>query len=176
MRNYSNKVITRKGADMVGIIYYSKNGNTKILAELLEEKYQGRIVELKETCKRRGFIGFMKSGYQATRRKQSKLIGTPWAKIGEFDMLYLCSPIWAGKITPAVNTFLANADLNGKEVVLFTIMADPNLKDVEKEHGYVKQLIEEKGGKVVKCIGLNGAGPSEQAEKMHIKRQFDTCL
>lgn len=161
---------------MIGIVYYSKNGNTKILAELLAQKYDGKIITLEEKGKRNGLFGFIKSGFQAATRKQSRLIGTPWDCIAEFDKLYLCTPIWAGNITPAMNTFMANASLANKEVTIVTVMADPKLNGVEKAHGYLSDLVKEKGGIVLKCIGLNGTSPYKQGEKNHIKRQFDTCL
>jgi len=161
---------------MVGIVYYSKNGNTEILAELIKEKYDGKIVKLEEKGKRRGPFGFIRSGYQASTRKQSKLVNTPWDEIHEFDKLYLCTPIWAGNPTPAMNTFMAYADLTNKEVVIATLMADPKLNGIEKAHGYLSDLVKEKGGTVVKCVGLNGTSPSQKGEKNHIKRQFDTCL
>ena len=161
---------------MTGIVYYSKNGNTKILAELLAEKYDGKIINLEEKEKRKGILGFLKSGFQASKRKQSKLINTPWDEISNFDKLYICTPIWAGNITPAMNTFMANADLTNKEIIIVTVMADPKLNGVEKSHKYLSDLVAEKGGSVIKCIGLNGTSPFQQGEKNRIKRQFDTCL
>lgn len=161
---------------MIGIVYYSKNGNTEIAAELLAEKYQGRIFILEEKCRRRGLFGFIKSGFQAVTKKQSTLLNTPWNELKEYDKLYLCTPIWAGSITPAMNTFIANADLTDKEITIVTVQADPQLQGVEKAHDYLSGLVKEKGGKVIKCVGLSGSSPFEQGDKNNIKRQFDTCL
>ncbi|MEX1375966.1 MAG: hypothetical protein AB1Z23_00695 [Eubacteriales bacterium] len=161
---------------MLGIVYYSKNGNTEILAELIEEKYNGRLIKLEEKTKRRGLIGFLKSGYQASSGKQSKLINTPWEDIKDCSELYLCTPIWAGKTTPAMNTFLANADFKNKEVIIVTVMADPKLGGASRVHESMKEIVEGKGGSVIKCVGFNGTSPFEKGEKNHIKRQFDTCL
>jgi len=161
---------------MTGIVFYSKNGNTEIVAELLNEKYDGMIIKLEETCKRRGFFGFLKSGFQAVRKKQSKLVGEPWSKAADCSKLYLCTPIWAGNAVPAMNTFLANTDFSGKEVTIVTVMADPKLEGAQKVHEYLSQIVKEKGGSVEKCIGINGSSPFEKGDKNHIKRQFDTCL
>ena len=161
---------------MIGIVYYSKNSNTEILAKLLEEKYKGKLIKLEEQTKRRGFFGFIKSGYQASTGRQSKLINKPWEDIEDCGELYLCTPIWAGKTTPAMNKFLANAEFENKDVIIVTMMADPKLNGASNVHEHMKAIVEEKGGKVSKCIGLNGTSPFEQGEKNHIKRQFDTCL
>ncbi len=159
---------------MTGIVFYSKNNNTKTLAELLAEKYEGRIIELKEEQKRNGLFGFLKSGFQASKRIQSKLINTPWDEITDCKKLYLCSPIWAGKTTPAMNTFIANADLNNKGIVLVNIMADPDFKGLETEQEYISDIITKKGGTVEKSVAINGASPFQQCDKLHIKRQFNT--
>jgi len=161
---------------MIGIVYYSKNGNTEIAAELLAEKHKGRMFILEEKGRRKGLFGFLKSGFQAASKKQSVLLNAPWNELEGYDKLFLCTPIWAGNPTPAMNTFLANADLTGKEITIVTVMADPQLNGVEKAHSYLSELVKEKGGTVVKCVGLNGTSPFGKGERNHIKRQFDTCL
>lgn len=161
---------------MIGIVYYSKNGNTEIAAELLAQKYKGRIFILEEKYRRKGLFGFIKSGFQAATKKQSVLLNTPWNELKEYDRLYLCTPIWAGSITPAMNTFVANSDLTDKEITIVTVMADPKLKGVEKAHEYLSDLVKKKGGTVVKCVGLSGSSPFNHGDKNNIKRQFDTCL
>lgn len=161
---------------MIGIVYYSKNQNTEIVAEMLAEKYKGRIFVLEEIGNRKGLFGFIKSGFQAATGKQSKLSNSPWKELDGFDKLYLCTPVWAGNITPAMNTFMANADLTGKEITIVTVMADPDLRNIDKTHKCFSDLVVKKGGTVSKCIGLNGSSPFKQGDKVHIKRQFDTCL
>ena len=161
---------------MIGIVYYSKNGNSRIVAELLKEKYDGKIIELEEKHKRTGLFGFLKSGLQAVRKSKSELLGEPWNEISDFDTIYLCTPIWAGSLTPAMNTFIDKADLKGKDIIIVTVMADPKLKGVETPQQYLSGLAAQKGGNVIKCIALNGSSPFKPAEKTHIKRQFDTCL
>ena len=161
---------------MTGIVYYSKNGNTQIVAELLKEKYQGTVIKLDEICKRKGFFGFLKSGFQAVRKKQSKLIGEPWNEAKQYKKLYLCTPVWAGSCVPAMNTFMANANFIGKEIIIVTVMADPKLEGAGKVYDYMTQIIKAKGGSVTKSVALNGSSPFEKGEINHIKRQFDTCL
>lgn len=161
---------------MIAIVYYSKNGNTEIVAKLLEEKYKGKLIYLEEKGKRKGLFGFLKSGFQASTHKQSRLVGAPWDDAKQYDKLYLCTPIWAGNPTPAMNTFIANSNFDSKEVTIVTVMADPKLNGVEKAHKAMSDLITQKGGMVLKCVGISGTSPFEMGEKNHIKRQFDTCL
>lgn len=161
---------------MIGIVYYSKNGNTEIVAELLAEKYHGRVFVLEEKCRRKGLFGFIKSGFQALAKKQSVLLNTPWKELKDYDILYLCTPIWAGNITPAMNTFMANADLTDMEITIVTVQADTQLERSERAQNYLTELVKKKGGIVKKCIGLSGSSPFEKGDRNNIKRQFDTCL
>ena len=89
-------------------------------------------VKLQETKKRKGIIGFIKSGYQAASKKCSELIGEPWEEIKDCDEIYLCTPVWAGSSTPAMNTFMSKADFTDKNVNIATVMADPQLNGAQK--------------------------------------------
>ncbi|MBN2879493.1 MAG: NAD(P)H-dependent oxidoreductase [Clostridia bacterium] len=161
---------------MQGIVYYSKNGNTEILAELIAEKLGAKLIKLEETKKRRGIIGFIKSGYQAVNKKCSELIGTPWEEIKECDEIYLCTPVWAGSSTPAMNTFMEKADLKGKTVNIATVMADTKLEGAQRVHEYMKSVLNEKGAAVKNCIALSGTSPLKQGERQHIQAQFEKLV
>lgn len=161
---------------MTGIIYYSKDGSTEILANLLREKYKAKVIRLVESTNRKGIFGFIKSGFQAVKKMQSKLVDAPWEKIKDWDTLYLCTPIWASNGTPAMNTFLANANLKGKNIIIVTVMADSNIAGARDCHDYLSNLVVQAGGKVEKCIGLHGASPGKCSQLGHIKKQFDAKL
>jgi len=57
----------------ISIVYFSKNGNTRLGAKYLNEKLGGNLIELKEE-KKGNFI-------QAILKKGSKLKGNPWKEI-----------------------------------------------------------------------------------------------
>lgn len=141
---------------------------------MLAEKIGAETIELSETTGRRGIFGFIKSGFQAVKKKSSELSGKPWDRAREFDTLYLMTPIWAGNGTPAMNAFLENADLNGKTVFTVTLQADPNTKGNEKVHEYLRGRIEEKGGTVEGSFALHSASrPGAFAGEEHIKNEVE---
>ena len=156
----------------IGVIYYSRDNSTKQAAEMLGEKLKAKILELKEKTSRKGIFGFLSGGFQAVRGKSSKLVDTPWDEISQFETLYLMTPVWAGKGTPAMNTFLENADLSGKKIVIVTIQADPNFGGSDKTHEYLRTRAEDKNGTVEKCYAFHGAAPGKAADVEYLRNQL----
>lgn len=50
-----------------------------------------------------------------------------------YDVIFLGTPVWNGGLPPAIHTFLAENDLNGKKVVLFGIHLGSRLGRMESE-------------------------------------------
>ncbi len=157
---------------MTGVVFFSRDGSTRVLAKLIEKDKGAELIELRDPKDRHDIIGFIKGGFQASAKRQVKLDGEPWKQAEACDLLYLCTPIWASNGTPALNTFLRQADLNGRRIVIITVMADSRLKGIEKTHAYLSSVVERKGGKVEKCIALHGAAPGKCAEEAYFKQQL----
>jgi hypothetical protein len=154
------------------IVFYSRSENTRYAAEQLAKKLDARIVELQEPGSRRGVFGFLKSGFQAATTGTAELVGEPWSDIGPYDTLFLLTPIWASNGTPAMNTFLANADLHGKRVTVVTFQADPALGGSDKVHNSIRQRVEDRGGSVDRCVALHSAPPGKFAGEEHLSAQL----
>lgn len=91
-----NKVLT---------IFYSKTGTTKKIALELKEKLQCDVEEIKELKERKGVIGFIKSAYDALTKKLTEI--APIEKDpANYDIIILSTPVWAGKMVPAVRTYI----------------------------------------------------------------------
>jgi flavodoxin len=104
----------------IGIIYYSRTGNTCHAAKLLEEKLKERNIDTKlveiEAVKKPGFF---KAGYAAFRQKELPIKNTEF-DLKEFDAILVGCPIWASRPAPLVKTFFNKAtNGKGKKVGLF---------------------------------------------------------
>lgn len=130
------------------IVFYSKDGNTKAGAVMLSEKIGAPCIELKEV-KKGNFI-------QALFKKSTQLIGNPWTEIAKYQRIYLMFPIWASNGVPAMNAFLEKAELKGKEVVIITFQQFEDLRNSDKVHQYVSDLVINNEGKVIDKIALIG--------------------
>ena len=108
------------------VVFYSNDGNTRLAAEELAKQKDAKLFELKEKKgKRKGFFGFMSSGFGASTKKKSALINHYSEETKKFDTVYIGSPVWAGNSSPAVNTYVHHADFAGKKVYLFFYLRKP---------------------------------------------------
>ena len=110
----------------VGLFYYSKSGNTKKLALMIEEKIKTNKVDIEmreiEPIKHPGFF---KGGYNAYREKMLPISNTD-LDLKEYDMLIVGTPVWAGKPAPFIQTFLNQAtNIKGKKISFFFTSGGP---------------------------------------------------
>jgi len=160
-----------------GIIYFSKGGNTKKGVELLAEQLKiSHIFPLIENKKRKGLVGFVINGYNASKKASTKIDLSFLEHLNDITYIYLMTPIWAASSTPAVNSFLDSVDLTGKVVTIITFQADPGVGSSGKAFAYLQSRIEKKGGKVDKTIALHGTSPGKYAGDKHIKTQIEKAV
>ena len=87
------------------LVYYSRTGNTRKIANTISESIECDIEEIVEKDKRKGIIGYLKSGYQASRGKAEHIEDSKY-KISNYDLLIIGTPVWAGKMSVPVRTYL----------------------------------------------------------------------
>jgi flavodoxin len=104
------------------VAYYTRTGNTKtigdaIVKELGPETDYDEIIDKK---KRSGKIGWLRSGKDAAQEKLTEI--EIQKNPGNYELILLGTPTWAGNMTPAVRTYLTNyaSDLDGKKIAFFT--------------------------------------------------------
>ena len=99
----------------IGLIYYSRTGNTKKAAEILIEKLQSHTehvesIELLHEKK----LGFFGAGRLAMKEEHPNIMN-PEVDVNKFDRLIIGTPVWAGRPAPYVYTFLDHNSLS-KEI------------------------------------------------------------
>ncbi|MFX1304015.1 MAG: flavodoxin family protein [Promethearchaeota archaeon] len=101
------------------LVFYSRKGRTKEIAELISSSLNCEYEEIIDTKKRTGFIiGFLKCGYAATREKLTTI--KECKKNSElFDLILLGTPIWNSRMTPAIRTYITNNLSKFKNVAFF---------------------------------------------------------
>jgi flavodoxin len=103
------------------IIYYSKTGNTKTVAELIKNQTNSDIEEITEKKSRTGILGYLKSGYEAMRKKTSE-INNLTKDLKDYDLIYIGSPVWGWNLVPAIRSFLNDYKIDSKKLALFCTM------------------------------------------------------
>ncbi|MGV9172379.1 MAG: flavodoxin family protein [Promethearchaeia archaeon] len=111
------------------VVFYTRTGNTREVANSITERLDANIEELMDMKKRKGFIGWFRSGYDAFREKTTDLRVTQ-EKPEEYDVIILGTPVWAGKMTPALRTYILDKKENFKKVAFFCTEGGPGAEDL----------------------------------------------
>ncbi len=100
------------------VVYYSRSGNTREVAQSIAQEMQCDIEEIHDTQKRSGIIGWIKSAYQANRGKLTTI--KPLEKDpSDYDLVVVGTPIWAGFPAVPVKTYLIENKDKFKDVAFF---------------------------------------------------------
>ena len=100
------------------VVYYSRTGNARFVAETIAAEVGADIEEVIDLKKRSGAFGFLSGGSAARRGKETKIAPTTKSP-ADYDLIIVGTPVWAGRPSPAIATYLKKNDLSGKKVAVF---------------------------------------------------------
>jgi flavodoxin len=113
------------------VVYYSRTGNAKFVAETVAKELNADIEEIVDLKSRKGTIGWISAGSADQGGKETEIAPTI-KKPEDYELIVIGTPVWAWAPSAAIRTWLTHNDLTGKKVALFFTM-DSNLKQaVEK--------------------------------------------
>jgi flavodoxin len=86
-------------------VYYSRTGNTERVGKLLAEKLGAQTEAIIDTKSRDGVLGFIGGGKDQLLGKETEI--EPIAHDpGDYDLVVVGTPVWAGSVCPAVRAYL----------------------------------------------------------------------
>jgi flavodoxin len=102
------------------IIYYSLEGNTDYVANLMAQNLNADTIKLQPSKEipKEGFKKFLWGGKSVVFGEKPELLNGN-IDIDKYDTIILGTPIWAGSYTPPINTFLHDNRFSEKEIYLF---------------------------------------------------------
>ena len=100
------------------IIYFSRTGRTRKVAETIQEVTGFDLEEIKENAGRVGTLGWLKSGMESTRRMLPQIIPLTHDP-SQYDIVILGTPIWASNMSSPVRAFITENKNKINEVALF---------------------------------------------------------
>jgi hypothetical protein len=87
------------------IVYFSRTGNTRKVAEAIHGLLGGDLVEIREAGGRGGPIGWLRSGMESIRKMLPRL--QPIEKEpSSYDLVVVGTPIWASNMSSPVRAFI----------------------------------------------------------------------
>ncbi len=167
------------------VVYYSRKGSNKYLANKISQSLDCRIEEIKPRLN--VFTLFLMNIHLGIKRLKSN--------IKEYDSVILCGPIWMGKFIPPLRSFVRKYNDQINKLIFVTCCGSTYKKKDEKfGHGLVFKEVENMlNGKCILCqafpVGL--VLPDDQKEdpeafmkthlndenfKDEIQERFDTFL
>jgi len=120
------------------VVYYSRTGTTKTAGEAIAKELGADCEEIIDLKKRTGLrpIRWLIAGKDARRRNLTNI--RTQKKPENYSMIIIGTPIWGGKMTPAVRTYLTNHNLDGKKVGFFCTAGGSNIGKALEE---MKELV-----------------------------------
>jgi flavodoxin len=100
------------------VVYYSRSGNTRFVAEKISQKIGGDIEEIIDKKRRKGPLGFVIGGFDATRGRKTDIAEMKKSP-RDYDLIVVGTPMWNKRITPAVRKYLEDNKFSEKRVALF---------------------------------------------------------
>ncbi len=100
------------------VVYYSRTGNARFVAETIAAEIGADIEEVIDLKKRSGTLGSLSGGFAARRGKETEIAPTTKSP-ARYDLIIVGTPVWAGRPSPAITTYLKKNNLSGKKVAVF---------------------------------------------------------
>ncbi len=106
---------------MLLVVFYSRTGNTRKIAQAIAEKLKCPIEEIFDTKNRNGIKGYLSAGRDATFRKLTQI--KPIAhNPKDYDIIIIGTPIWSFDISSPIRTYLEQNKWALKNVAFFCTM------------------------------------------------------
>ncbi len=103
------------------VVFYSRTGNTRKIAESIESCLGCDIEEIIDTKNRSGIFGYMMAGRDSFLKKSST-IKELQKDASSYDLVIIGSPVWAWNVPAPLRTYLSREKNNFKKVAFFCTM------------------------------------------------------
>jgi flavodoxin len=114
------------------IVYYTRTGHTKMVAEKLAKKFNADLEQLIDTHKRTGAFGVSSAAKDAIFENTTAIVPLKH-NLKDYNVILIGSPTWSADMVPAVRTFVIQNDLSGKKIGLFGLYAHMGVERMFKE-------------------------------------------
>jgi flavodoxin len=100
------------------VVYYSRTGNTRRLAQAIASAIHCDIEEISEVRERSGLVEFIKSFFEAIRGHHAP-IETVGHDPAAYNLLVVGTPVWAGSVSTPIRSYLASQKNGFPDVAFF---------------------------------------------------------
>jgi flavodoxin len=126
------------------VVYYSMTGKTRLAAQAITEALNAALVEIEERRPIPMPFVYLSGGFRAVTNRGSRICPVD-VDLKRYERIFIGSPIWASRPTPAINSFIYQTDFEDRSVIPFFTMGGDN---ADKALENITTKIEKSKGKV----------------------------
>ena len=138
------------------IIFYTRTGKTRAVAEAIKEVYAYDLQEIIDLRDRSGLLGYISGVIDILFRPITK-ISPKELNLDSYNLLYIGAPIWGNRFPPAITTFFSTARFSDKKVILFADFSSGMKDSIFAKHS---KFISDRGGEVISTFKVKTRGKS----------------
>ncbi len=107
------------------VVYFTRTGTSKKIAEKIADRLSCELIEITDNMKWNGFFGFIRGGFYSVTDKpiDYHLKGN----VTEYDDIIAVAPMWAGKPSPTMRSFLKTKSVD--KIILVIVSGNSVLQD-----------------------------------------------
>jgi flavodoxin len=129
------------------IVYYSRTGTTKKIAEQIQSSLNTDIDEIKDIKSRSGIIGWLQAGRDSISKNLTNIKEINFNP-ADFDLVIIGSPTWNGAASTPIRTYITQYKDQLRNVALFSTGLSTEPKALEEMENLIK-------GKSIAKLHLN---------------------
>ena len=148
------------------VVYFSRSGNTELMAREIAKHFQASLVHLEAYDYRIGFRGWINALKDS--QTQHAVITPEKVDLSQYDLIFIGSPIWLYSPAPPVWQFVENNELADKKVILFNTF---NSQFKQKYIDAFKEKVEANNGQFVKHLYVKRGRMTRQISLENMLRQ-----
>lgn len=135
-------------------IYYSKSGNTRLVANTLKSELKTHRLEVIDLWDNKTLSELL----FPTIRNSSQLKPNGITVDSYYETVFIGTPVYFASVTPAIAQFIKNSDFQGKDIILFN-----TFKYMGYEHSIrrLSKLVKKSNGNVVHAFSIKCNGNKE---------------
>lgn len=116
----ANDRLSRTSDERVLVAYFSRPGNTRVIAGLIHRLQKSGLFEIKPAIPYlEDYLETVDQARHETVRGFRPSLKEHLTSLASFKVIFLGFPIWGDTVSPLVRSFLATHDLSGKTIVPF---------------------------------------------------------
>jgi flavodoxin len=140
------------------VVYYSLTDKTKLVAQVIAEALNATLVEIEERRPIPIPFVYLSGGFAAFTNR-GREINPIDVDLKQHETIFIGSPIWNSRPSPAINSFIYRTNFEGRSVIPFFTMRGDNS---EKALANITAKIEKSQGNVVGSFAIKSYGMSDE--------------